>query len=200
MGNYYTTSEAARLCQVSPGSVVRWIRDAKLKAAVTAGGHHRIHRKDLVQFMSSLGMAIPVELKTYDPARDAGHLRVLIVDDDASVRRMLRLFFEREYENASVEEAGDGFHAGWKAHEQCPDLVLLDLKLPGIDGFQVCAMIRKYPELYHTRVIAFTGQGEEHRERILKMGADDFLTKPFDFRELKEMIDDLIRKNQRRAA
>src|SRR3989338_3058279 len=62
MKKFYSTSEAAKMCEVSTGSIVRWVREGKLKAAMTGGGHHRIASEELVRFLTSLGMPLPLEI------------------------------------------------------------------------------------------------------------------------------------------
>jgi len=174
MKNFFTPSEIAKLCEVSTGSVIRWIREGKLLSSVTGGGHYRVHKQQLCRFLESLQIPIPAGLSPWPEKK------VLIVDDEPNIRRLIRSILKRNYPDLLIDEAEEGFVAGWKAHEFRPDLVILDLNLPGLDGFRVCGFIRSFPQLSRTKILAITGQGEERREQILKQGADDFLTKPFE--------------------
>lgn len=185
MDKYFSTFEVAKICQVSPGSVTRWIHDGKLAASVTAGGHHRVQADNLLKLLRSLRMPIPAELALYEQ-----QIKILIVDDEVGIRQLLRSIINKYYPDINIEEAEEGFPAGWKAHGFHPDLVLLDIMLPGMDGFRVCQFIRNNPELKRTKIIVITAvQEPEAREKMLKLGADDFITKPFNVEDLKQKIE-----------
>ena len=196
MEKMYTTFEVARICRVSPGSVIRWIKEGKLPASITAGGHHRVQANDLMTLLKSLRMPIPAELS------NNGVLRILIVDDEPGIRQMVRWLLSMDWPDALIEEAEEGFSAGWKAHGMHPDLVLLDVMIPGMDGLRVCQFIRNFQELKKTKIIAMTGlQNPDIRDKMLLAGADDFIVKPFEAETLKgKIITQLgIVKNQRAA-
>ncbi len=183
--NFYTTYEAAKMCHVTPASVVRWIHEGKIQSSSTAGGHHRIHPEEIVSLLHSLHMPIPDELAGHHRAK-----RVLIVDDEASVRRFLRTLLQAHFPDVGIEEAEDGFAAGAALTRLLPDLILLDIKIPGLDGFRVCEFIRKNPKLNHAKIVIITGvQDPEVEGRVLKLGADDFLAKPFEAATLKQKIE-----------
>ncbi len=186
MEKYYSTNEVALMCQVSRGSVIRWIREGKLEAATTAGGHHRIWIRDLIKFLKSLNMILPSELTNLP---DQKRPVILIVDDDISVVRLLRSFLLQNFPDFKIHEAHDGFDAGMSLIQLHPDLIFLDLGLPKIDGFRICETIRKQPELQKSTIIAISGLDDEYtRERILSFGADDFLAKPFEMDQLREKV------------
>ena len=190
MSKFYTTSEVAKMCQVSPGSVIRWIREGKLKTSRTVGGHRRIQENDLSVLLKELKMPLQSEMK--DSAGGTSLAKVLIVDDEQAICTLLREFFRDEFPDTLVEEAWDGFSAGWLARSLCPRIILLDLMLPDIDGFRVCQLIRSVDLLQHTKIIAMTGYGENGKEEILKLGADDFIKKPVDFKRLKTLVSGIL--------
>ena len=186
------TQEVAKICQVAQGTVIRWIKEGKLAASSTAGGHNRIRLKDLVELLRNLRLPIPSELSEGEKAR------ILIVDDETEVRNMIRWMLEQDFQDIVVEEAKEGFVAGWKTHSFRPDLVVLDLMMPGLDGFHVCEFIRQFPELKHTKIIAISALNDpEIKEKFLKLGANDFLAKPFDLDLLKEKIRNLLGDTKR---
>lgn len=181
------TQEVAKICQVAQGTVIRWINEGRLPAASTAGGHNRIRPKDLLTLLKSLNLPIPEELSS-DPSLDQ-KTRVLIVDDEPEVRKMIRWMIEQDFIGVEIEEAQEGFVAGWLTHSFHPHLVVLDLMLPGLDGFHVCEFIRRFPELKDTKIIAISAlMDPEVAKKIMSLGANDFLTKPFDLDVLKEKI------------
>ncbi len=183
------TQEVANICQVAQGTVIRWIKEGKLLASSTAGGHNRIRRVDLLQLLKELRLPIPPEFI------NESKVRVLIIDDEPAMKAMIRCMLEENFENILIEEAAEGLMAGWQAHSFRPDLIILDLMLPGLDGFQVCKFIRQFPELKRTKIIAISGLHDpETKERILNLGADQFLTKPFDLSSLEEKIRGLLKQ------
>jgi DNA-binding response OmpR family regulator len=109
--------------------------------------------------------------------------RVLIVDDEPSIVLSLQFLLSREgYE---VDIARDGESALALAALRPPDLVVLDLMLPGIDGYEVCRRLRESPATAATRIVVVTARGREaERVRGLEEGADAYVTKPFSTREL----------------
>jgi CheY-like chemotaxis protein len=103
--------------------------------------------------------------------------RILIVEDHPTMREALRLVLERE--DLDIVEAGDGNTALALARSEPPDLVLLDLHIPGMPGEEVLTELKADPTTSHARVIVVTATGEEGRTRALAVGADAYFTKPF---------------------
>ena len=118
--------------------------------------------------------------------------RILVVDDEEPNRVVLgRLLRECGY---IVEAVVDGEAALAALDEQRPDLILLDIRLPGIDGFEVCRVVKQRPATRLTPVVLVTGLGDrEHKLRGIDVGADDFLSKPFDAAELTARVASLVR-------
>jgi len=118
--------------------------------------------------------------------------RVLVVDDDATVAEVVSRYLDRE--GFSVESVGDGAVAVERATADPPDLVVLDLMLPGLDGLEVCRRLR---ELAPIPVIMLTALGEESDRIVgLDLGADDYVTKPFSPRELVARVKSVLRRAQ----
>lgn len=118
-------------------------------------------------------------------------VHALIVEDEESI--LLSLEFLLTQEGYSVATAQDGAAALKAAAIRIPDLVLLDVMLPHIDGFEVCRQMRANPALRNTRIMMVTARGRETEvERGMALGADAFLTKPFSTRELMEKIRALL--------
>lgn len=118
---------------------------------------------------------------------------VLIVDDEAPIRELLRLYFEKE--DFHVEEAEDGAQALLGLEKYKPDLVLLDIMMPVLDGLEVCQQIRRHGA---TPVILLTAKGEDE-DRILglDLGADDYITKPFNPKEVVARAKAVLRRTPR---
>ena len=182
----FTTFETAKLCHVSPLSIINWVNAGRLPAFPTPGGHRRIRREDLVRFMRDSGIPLPDELK-----EGSGRPRILVVDDEPSIRQILAEHLSaRTYE---VLTAADGFEAGRFVATFRPDVVLLDLKMPGMDGFQICRTIKADPETSSTVVIALTGYySPETEARILECGAIRCFSKPIEPSALSSFIDSVF--------
>jgi two-component system alkaline phosphatase synthesis response regulator PhoP len=117
--------------------------------------------------------------------------RVLIVEDEQNI--LLSLEFLLGKEGYLVNTACDGAAALRALQEQAPDLVLLDVMLPLIDGFELCRLIRENPALRGTRIMLLTARGREAEiARGLALGADSYLTKPFSTRDLMGKVRSLL--------
>lgn len=184
-----TTVEIARLLNVHSSTVARWIDEGTLKAFVTPGGHRRVNSADLLEFLKQHNMPLPPELASLEKKR------ILVVDDDpkvlAPIVRILKT--KKGYETFT---AVDGFQAGEQVSDHNPNLVILDIMLPGIDGFKVCKMIKERDK--NIKVLAITGYNtKENRKKILDAGADAFLPKPFEMKKLIENVEALLGEDVR---
>jgi DNA-binding response OmpR family regulator len=113
---------------------------------------------------------------------------ILVVDDNLDNVEILRALLEsRGY---TVAEASDGRSALAKIEEIQPDLVLLDVMMPGMDGWQVCRTIKNHPVFCNTRVVMVTAKGDyEDKFEGMRAGADDYVVKPIDMQELTEKVE-----------
>lgn len=183
---FYSTTQAAEICRVTPGTIIYWIKQGKLETTFTAGGHRRISDIELTKLVKKMHLPVPKELMSPEPK---GSIKILIVDDEANIRQMTQWALKEAFPTVEIEEAEDGLAAGWKVAKFCPDIILLDLMMSRFDGFRFCELVRTNAELKNARVIAMSGvQGFGFEEKILKLGAHDFLAKPFQIEELKEKI------------
>jgi len=121
-------------------------------------------------------------------------MKVLVVDDESEITEVVNLCFGLRWPDADVESAGDA-EAGLKLIEQDPpDLVLLDINLPGMDGFEACQEIRRICDVPIVMVSA--RDNEVDKVRGLEMGADDYITKPFSHLELLARVRAVLRRYQ----
>src|SRR5687768_1596919 len=134
----FSTHDAARICRVTPMTVIRWIKEGKLPAFKTAGGHRRILRQDLDRFCRSRGIPFAP-----DGEQSAG--RILVVDPDSGVRDLVADAARAVDETLVIELAGDAFAAGRLVSSFRPNLIFLDQKLPGIDALDLVSMLTRDP-------------------------------------------------------
>ena len=180
-----STFEAAARCGVHYTTIRRWILQGSLSAFETPGGHLRILTRDLTEFIAAHKIA-PRKRPSYA-------IRVLVVDDDPA---FLDSAFDFLSKNARlrVRCANGGFLAGQLAAEFQPDVVVLDLIMPGLDGFEACRLIRRSPRSRHARILVLTGYpSDENIHRAKMCGADVCLAKPLGLDELEQVIVRLAR-------
>ncbi len=182
-----TTGEIAQYCHVTHRAVLKWIASGKLKAYRTPGKHSRVETKDFLDFLTLYEMPIPPELRS-----NGNKKRILIVDDDAGVVSAIRRVLARE-KAFDLETAYDGFEAGGKMANFKPDLIILDLNMPGLNGYELCGRIRRDISNKNIKILAISGTvGQKGIDQILSLGADDYLFKPFDNQALKLKVSKLL--------
>jgi len=158
---------------VSTASVRSWAAKGVLPATTTVGGHRRFLKKDVEGFAQMRGIAVAEQ--------PSGLVRVLIVDDDVQLGGYLFELLSDIPGIEAVKVVSDGFEAGQQVHVFKPTVVLLDLMMPGMDGFDVCASLKSNSETQHIRVIAMTGYAsKENLSKIKEAGAECCLAKPLD--------------------
>ena len=178
---YLTPTDVAALLMVSPITVRQWAARGVLKAELTPGGHRRFLPQEVERFARARGV---------DLARNETPMvvRVLVVDDDPQALRFITelLSFYPEIETATAQ---DGFNAGKMVHSFKPDVLLLDLFMPALDGFAVCRQLKQEPATRGLRILTMTGQpSPENQRRSLEAGAEACLGKPLDTHRLLELL------------
>jgi len=182
MGKNLSTFAIAQMLHVDPGSVANWIDQGLLNAHRTPGGHRRVASEDLVRFLREHKMPIPAEL-------NAAPSRVLIVDDEQAVTQLIARAVRAAMPECEVVEAHDGFKAGTIIATLKPDVVVLDLRMPGMDGYEVCRLIKSQDETKHAEVVAITAYpSPETEKQILGCGARVCLPKPLDMDSLLSQV------------
>lgn len=179
--NYLTPKEVAKMLMVSTSAIRLWATKGILKTFLTAGGHRRFRIEDVKQFAEQRALEpnIPAE-KT---------LKVLIIDDEPMFAEYLQALLLSEDDSISTKVCVDAFEAGISLKDFLPDVVLLDLMMPGVDGFKVCTQIKQNPIHEHVRVIAISGDlTTENRQKIINNGAEACLEKPVNTSNLMKLL------------
>lgn len=181
----FTTGEAAKICKVSQQTIIRCFDNGTLKGFRVPGSRfRRIPRDQLYSFMRDNG--IPTD------ALESGKRKVLIVDDDEELVELLVDTFTRDG-RFELKTANNGFDAGMLVKEFRPDLVVLDVMLPDINGKEVCQRVRSDSTLEAVKIICISGMIEQDKIADLKAsGANDFMHKPFDVNKLLDRCCDLL--------
>jgi excisionase family DNA binding protein len=170
--DYYTTFEVGELCQVYHTTVINWVNKKQLKAYKTPGKHRRILRSDLIEFMKKFNIPIPAELLGLKK-------KVLAVDDDPAVLKLFQKAFSR-LPSVQLQTTLNGVEALVSVGKQIPDLMILDVVMPGMDGIQVCRTLRSNPDTRDIKTIVVTGKNlSDDQQKFLDENVDAILAKPF---------------------
>lgn len=183
-----TTSQMAHYCTVRVETVTRWVREESLHAHTTAGGRYRIPIDEAIRFMREHGIPIPDELLEGQESR-----RVLVVDDEPDILRNVTEMLNHFPHPLDIRTENDGIAACIAMGSFRPHLLILDLKMPKMDGYQVIEKVRSDGSTKDTSILVATGYGSpENVERALSAGADAYITKPFHMDQLLEKVGDLL--------
>lgn len=177
-----TSWEVGDLLQVNPSSVNKWVKEGRISAFRTPGGHRRIRVRDLVKFLSEHKMPIPSSL-------GSERRRLLIVDDDERYLRSLTRLF-KSHEELDVRLVNNGIDALVLVGSFQPQAIVLDVFMPGVDGIEVCRRLREREETHAIDVIIATGSLTPEIERkAQEAGARACLSKPIDFAALLAAVE-----------
>jgi excisionase family DNA binding protein len=176
--DWLTLGQAAKYLGVAQSTIRKWSDQGLVPAFYTPGGHRRFRRRDLDTFLNR-------SAHTGQP----GPL-VLIVDDDAGLRRYVRASLENE--GYSVREAGSAEEGLAALEEEPPDLILLDVMMPKVDGWEMLRLVQERHGVGAIPVIMFSGRVEEGSEEAASRGAQAFVGKPFDPEQLVESTKQLL--------
>ncbi len=175
--DWLTLGQAAKFLGVAQSTIRKWSDQGRVPAFYTPGGHRRYRRRDLEQFLERSGPG----------GREAGPV-VLIVDDDGKLREFIRVNLEMEgYSVVEAANADEGLRA---VEEQPPDLILLDVMMPGVDGWEMLRRVQERHGVGSIPVIMFSGKVDE--ADAVAHGAQGFIGKPFDPQQLIESTKQLL--------
>ena len=187
MDDILTVFKASKHCNVSPKTIINWIEAGHIKAYKTVGGHRRINIVDLEDFMRKQGIPIP------DTEIDEGRRRILVVDDDPIIVETIVQALEEDEFDYEVISASDGFEAGIQVNHFKPHLLILDIMMPDIKGYDVCKKIKNDDETKDTKIIVLSAYLDEDKFKQMKdNGADVCFSKPLPLPQLKAEVAQLL--------
>lgn len=181
----YTTFQISKICHVTHRTVLSWINQGKINAFRTPGGHSRVCEKDLKKFLDEFNIPFPDDLKTTK-------VEILVVDDEEDILVLIEKYLISDQdlkEKITVSTCRNGVDALMKIGKTPPDIMVLDICLPNIDGYEVCERIRSNPDTKGVCILAISGHNiDVTQDKILEAGANEFLPKPFEMATLKDSI------------
>ncbi len=185
---WLTPAEVAAQFHVSPITVRNWANSGKLKTTVTPGGHRRFNKQSVKEFA--------VARNATGDGKPQTKLKILIVDDDSEVAELLATLIRLHIPHAEYLFAVDGFEAGFETNSHKPDIIFMDIHMPGMSGSTACELIKQNSATKHIPVIGITGYASSaEKEKMMQAGTLCILRKPFDLKQLYPAIDNAIRYN-----
>jgi DNA-binding response OmpR family regulator len=161
-----------------------------LLAERTPGGHRRVEREDLIGFLQQHHMRTPPGLAVAPPT-------ILVVDDELEVAQWIGKTLSEKCPEFRILLANNGFAAGKLITAEPPDLMILDLYMPGLDGFEVCRNIKGDPQTKSIKIVAVTAHPSPEAEKAVReAGAEDYMPKPLDVDRLASLISTLLRRRR----
>jgi excisionase family DNA binding protein len=187
MQDVFTVFKASQYCNVSSKTIINWIESGHIKAYKTVGGHRRINKVDLETFMKNQGIPIP------DKEPKESKRRILVVDDDPIIVETIVQALEEDEFDYEVISASDGFEAGLQVSHFEPHLLILDIMMPDIKGYEVCKKIKENPDTQDTKIIVLSAYLDEEKFKKMKdHGADACYSKPLPLPQLKDEVARLL--------
>jgi len=193
MKQYFTTGEAARICCVHINTIKGWVRRGDIEAVVSPGGRWRIVGESLLHFLRTNGMSVPDELQER-------LYKILVVDDDPAVCKLVRSAMELSLLSCEVHCAEDGYSGLIRVGDLKPDLMVLDIMMPEINGLEVMRRLHENPVLAaDMRIVVLTGAQDSSLvlRNIKAAKPDATLFKPVSVVQLLETIQSLLSPGQR---
>ncbi len=204
MKETFTTGEIAKLCGVNFRTVIRWIDKGYIDAYKLPGrGDNRVTRENVVKFMCDNNMPIPAELTSDHTAKSVAvgadpkpqrqtqpAVRLLIVEDEDLMARSIERSAKRAGYLTAI--AKNGIEAGIQLEAHRPDVITLDLQMPGMSGFELLEVIRANEAYGHIKILVVSAAGKEREGELKVLGADQVLDKPFKNQELLGALQALV--------
>lgn len=179
---FLTLYEAGKICGVSLKDVSEWISQGLIPASTTGDGHCRIKRKDLQAFMRRQGILM-------HKMNEEDRKKILVVDDNKLLVDTIVEGLQEEPYHYEIISASDGFEAAVQIRDAKPDLLVLDIMMPDIDGHEVCRKLKSDETAKEIKIIVLSAYlDDENLEKMKQCGADACFSKPLSLKSLKKEI------------
>ena len=173
-----TTGEIAKYCGVNLRTVIRWLESGRLKGyKLPGGGNNRILAGDFVAFLKQNDMPMPADFDT-DEKEEENEPRILIVDDEVNMAKAIQRIARKAGVKSVIAE--DGFQAGMMLSNHKPQMMTLDLSMPGLDGYEVLRFTRAQEAFADMKIIVISALEQKKLDEAIALGANKAISKPFD--------------------
>lgn len=195
--SFCTTREAATLLGVSVGTVQLWVESGLLQAWKTAGGHRRVYRDSVEHLLHKKPAQPPGEASAAAPASGLPRLSVLVVEDDATLLRLYQTQISRWPMAPEVTVVSNAVAALLIIGRHGPDLLVTDLNMPGMDGFNLLRLLRETPEITDTTIVVVSGlDAAEIEQRGGIPPGIEVLPKPIPFNRLLAIATGIVNQGR----
>jgi len=177
---YFSPGETAGILRVTPATLRGWTNKGILRAETTSGGHRRYLVSEVSRLARTRGLDMDLSLDL--------SLQLLVIDGDVEYGLYLMKSLQELSGISDIEVTNDGFTAGCRVAQFKPDIVLLDLDAPKIDGYQICEFIKHDQQTKFIRVIAMSRHCSKKQKRIIDLGAEVCISKPFSVDQLEQVM------------
>ena len=186
-----SVGQVAEICRVSKKTVLNWIYDGALKAFTTYGGHYRVWPANIKKFLDIAGMDIPFDYV------DERTTHILIIDDDHDYSQMLKSAIAVDLPDAEITVTDDGYEGLMLIGEIKPQLVILDIKMPKLDGFQVLELLKNRKNEHEMKVLVVSGYlDQETKNQLSRTIANYALDKLSDINVLIKTIVSIVKSEK----
>jgi excisionase family DNA binding protein len=179
---YISVKEIAEYLEVSKQTVNKWIKENKIKSYHLPSGRKKVLRDDFITYLEK--NKLPVDPDIFPTKKK----KLIVIDDDDKIINLFQRYFQKVATGWHIEYALDGMTGLLKIGIYRPDVVILDIEMPGMDGIEVCKKMQQDERLAHIKVIIISGFTTIYEEDLQKLGVATILEKPFTFSELNEKL------------
>lgn len=193
----FSSFQIGKMLNVSRQAVNQWIDKGYIKSYRTPGGHRRVKREDLLSFLTTRNIPVPEILANEtDQASATFAPRIMLLDDDNDFLTLLQHAIMEKLPTAQIAGLNDGYDALVSIGASQPDLLVLDMRMPNIDGAEVCRRLKENPITSDLPIIVVTGHDtpEQHQE-LTSLNIDEILSKSTPLTELADRIADFVKDN-----
>jgi excisionase family DNA binding protein len=179
---YISVNEIAQYLEVSKQTVNKWIQDKKIKSYPIPSGRKKVLRNDFLSYLKAHNL--PIDSDMFPDTRK----KMVIIDDDDKIINLFQRYFQKVSSGWHIEYARDGMTGLLKIGVFRPDVVILDIEMPGMDGISVCKKMQEDANLAHIKIIIISGFTTVYEDELQDLGIATVLEKPFTFSDLNEKL------------
>jgi excisionase family DNA binding protein len=182
-----SVSQASTYCNVPMETVIEWLETGRLRALITEGGHRGIKQDDLDALLTEMGLPLPAKINLKE------RKKILVVDDDKIIVDTVVQALEDDENGYELMSAADGVQAELQIARFKPDLIILDIMIPDINGYEVCRKVKSDPATNGIKIIVLSAYlSEEAFVQMRTYGADLCFSKPLPIAQLKKEVAKLL--------
>jgi len=179
---YISVKEITEYLEVSKQTVNKWILDNKIKSYRIPSGRKKVLRKDFLTYLEE--NKLPIDSDIFPSKKK----KLVVIDDDDKIINLFQRYFQKVSSDWQIEYARDGMTGLLKIGVFRPDVVILDIEMPGMDGISVCKKIQEDANLAHIKIIIISGFTSVYEDELQALGIATVLEKPFTFSEVNEKL------------